>query len=125
MAPVSGRGVVAGFTVNHQQWLADFPPPYVIAVVALEEDDGVRLTTNIVGCPADDVRIGMAVRVLFEKAGDVYLPLFEPDPDRAGQTLAIPAVRDVGAPRPRASASKFEERVRADWGRPVGASAAG
>jgi uncharacterized OB-fold protein len=81
---VSGRGVVAGFTVNHQQWLADFPPPYVIAVVALEEDDGARLTTNIVGCPADEVRIGMAVRVLFEKAGDVYLPLFEPDPGRAG-----------------------------------------
>ncbi len=53
MSPVSGRGVVAGFTVNHQQWLPDFPPPYVIAVVALEEDDGVRLTTNIVGCPAD------------------------------------------------------------------------
>ena len=111
MAPVSGRAVVAGFTVNHQQWLADFPPPYVIAVVALEEDDGVRLTTNIVNCAAADVRIGMAVRVLFEKAADVYVPLFEPDPDRAGQTLAVPAVRDVGAPRPRASADKFEERV--------------
>jgi acetyl-CoA acetyltransferase/uncharacterized OB-fold protein len=111
MSPVSGRGVVAGFTVNHQQWLADFPPPYVIAVVALEEDDGVRLTTNVVGCPAGDVRIGMAVRVLFEKAGDVYVPLFEPDPERTGQTLAIPGDRDVGAPRPRVSAVKFEERV--------------
>jgi acetyl-CoA acetyltransferase/uncharacterized OB-fold protein len=110
MSPVSGRAVVAGFTVNHQQWLPDFPPPYVIAVVALEEDDGVRLTTNIVGCPAGQVRIGMAVRVLFEKAGDVYLPLFEPDPERTGQTLAIPADRDVGAPRPKAKKEKFEER---------------
>jgi len=110
MSPVSGRGVVAGFTVNHQQWLPDFPPPYVIAVVALEEDDGVRLTSNIVGCPAGQVRIGMAVRVLFEKAGDVYLPLFEPDPERTGQTLAIPADRDVGAPRPQAKKEKFEER---------------
>jgi acetyl-CoA acetyltransferase/uncharacterized OB-fold protein len=110
MSPVSGRGVVAGFTVNHQQWLADFPPPYVIAVVALEEDHGVRLTTNIVGCPADEVRIGMAVRVQFEKAGDVYVPLFEPDPDRVGETLPIPADRDVGAPRPRARKEKFEER---------------
>ena len=33
LTAVSGRAVVAGFTVNHQQWLADFPPPYVIAVV--------------------------------------------------------------------------------------------
>ena len=110
MSAVSGRGVVAGFTVNHQQWLPDFPPPYVIAVVALEEDDGVRLTSNIVGCPADQVRIGMAVRVLFEKAGDVYLPLFEPDPEKKGETLAIPADRDVGAPRPPAKKEKFEER---------------
>ena len=111
MSPVSGRGVVAGFTVNHQQWLPDFPPPYVIAVVALEEDDGVRLTTNIVGCPAADLRIGMAVRVLFEKAGDVFVPLFEPDPDKMGETLAIPADRDVGAPRPKAKPEKFEERT--------------
>jgi acetyl-CoA acetyltransferase/uncharacterized OB-fold protein len=111
MSPVSGRGVVAGFTVNHQQWLADFPPPYVIAVVALAEDDGVRLTTNIVNCPADDVRIGMGVRVLFEKAGDVYVPLFEPDPERTGRAHPVPADRDVGLPRPRASAVKFEERV--------------
>ena len=111
MSPVSGRGVVAGFTVNHQQWRPDFPPPYVIAVVALEEDDGVRLTTNIVGCPAADVRIGMAVRVLFEKAGDVFVPLFEPDPDKMGETLAIPADRDVGAPRPKAKSEKFEERT--------------
>src|SRR5882724_2832073 len=112
LAAVSGRAVVAGFTVNHQQWLADFPPPYVVAVVALEEDDGARLTTNIVGCPAADVRIGMAVRVVFEKAGDVYVPLFEPDPDRAGQSLPVPEDREDGrTARPRASAVKFEERV--------------
>src|SRR5271163_2183804 len=95
LAPVSGRAVVAGFTVNHQQWLADFAPPYVIAVVALEEDDGARLTTNIVNCVPDDVRIGMPVRVSFEKAGDVYLPLFEPDTERSGLTLAVPADREV------------------------------
>jgi acetyl-CoA acetyltransferase/uncharacterized OB-fold protein len=111
MSPVSGRGVVAGFTVNHQQWLPAFPPPYVIAVVALDEDDGVRLTTNIVGCPAEDVRIGMAVRVMFEKAGDVYLPLFEPDPGKQGETRPVPADRDVGAPRPKARQDKFEERT--------------
>ncbi|MDT5160136.1 MAG: hypothetical protein QOC90_446, partial [Mycobacterium sp.] len=34
MTPVSGQATVAGFTVNHQQWLPNFPPPYVVAVVA-------------------------------------------------------------------------------------------
>lgn len=103
---------MAGFTVNHQQWLPDFSPPYVVAIVALEEDDGARLTTNIVNCDPDDVRIGMAVRVTFEQAEDVHLPLFEPDPDRAGETLVIPAPRAVGQGlRPPASAAKFEERA--------------
>ncbi len=112
LSPVSGRAVVAGFTVNHQQWLADFPPPYVIAVLALEEDDGVRLTTNIVNCPAEDVSIGMAVRVVFEPAGDVYLPLFEPDPDRAGQHLPVPYDRDATVDlRGPVSSARFEARV--------------
>ncbi|MFT4288410.1 thiolase C-terminal domain-containing protein [Nocardioides sp.] len=112
MAPVSGRAVVAGFTVNHQQWLPGFPPPYVVAIVALEEDDGVRLTTNIVNCEPDEVRLGMAVRVTFEKAEDVYLPLFEPDPDRAGQLLALPSPREIGPGlRPPVSAERFEHRV--------------
>jgi acetyl-CoA acetyltransferase/uncharacterized OB-fold protein len=112
LSPVSGRGVIAGFTVNHQRWRPDFPPPYVIAVVALAEDDGVRLTTNIVGCPAADVRIGMAVRVVFEKAGDVYLPLFEPDPGRSGQLLPVPEDSEAGRTvRPRVSSVKFEDRV--------------
>ena len=34
-AEVSGRAVVAGFTVNEHLWLPSFPPPYVIAIVAI------------------------------------------------------------------------------------------
>jgi len=36
------------------------------------EDSAVRLTTNVVNCDPDTVRIGMPVRVVFEQAGDVY-----------------------------------------------------
>ena len=87
---VSGRAVVETFTVNHRSWIPGFEPPYVIAIVALEEQDGLRLTTNIVGCAADDVAIGMPVRVTFEAGDDgVYFPLFEPaargDGDESGQ----------------------------------------
>ena len=50
VAEVSGKGTVVGCTVNHQQWLPSFTPPYVVASVALAEDPRVYLTTNIVGC---------------------------------------------------------------------------
>jgi uncharacterized OB-fold protein len=50
----------------------------VIAIVEIEEEPGVRLTTNIVGCSPDDVHIGMPVQVVFEQYDDVWLPLFEP-----------------------------------------------
>src|SRR5205807_6917571 len=55
VAPVSGRGTVVGFTVNAQRWLPNFDPPYVIANVALTEDAGIHLTTNVVGCDPADV----------------------------------------------------------------------
>ncbi|MRJ77255.1 3-ketoacyl-CoA thiolase [Aeromicrobium sp. SMF47] len=112
MTPVSGRAVVVGFTVNSQHWLPSFPPPYVVAIVALEEDDGARLMTNIVNCEPEAVAIGMRVRVLFEKAEEVYLPLFEPDPDAGPELGPIPAQRDVAAAlRPMASSKKFEDDV--------------
>ena len=78
---VSGRGTIVGYTVNQHQWLPDMEPPYAIAVVALAESADVRLTTNIVGCDPDDVHIGQQVSVRFEQYDDVWLPLFEPDPD--------------------------------------------
>jgi uncharacterized OB-fold protein len=77
-AAVSGRGQVVTFTVNHQPWIPGFDPPYVVAIVELEEQPGLRLTTNVVNCEPDAVKIGMAVRVLFEEGEDVYIPLFEP-----------------------------------------------
>ena len=74
---VSGRGVVHSFTVNHQSWdgTAD---PYVIGLVTIDEQDDVRLTTNIVGIDPDAVRIGMRVEVLFEDYAPVFIPVFRP-----------------------------------------------
>lgn len=78
---VSGRATVATFTLNHQPWVPAPDHPYAIAIVELDEQPGLRLMTNVVNCPAEDVHIGMRVRVLFEQHEDVYIPLFEPDPD--------------------------------------------
>ncbi|MGF6999363.1 Zn-ribbon domain-containing OB-fold protein [Paraburkholderia sp. GAS32] len=76
---VSGRATVASYTINHQVWERGLEAPYVIAIVEIAEQKGLRLTTNIVNCAPGDVRIGMQVRVLFDQREDVWLPLFEPD----------------------------------------------
>lgn len=69
------------FTVNHQAYNPAVPVPYVIAIVELDEQEGLRFTTDIVGCPPDQVHVGMPVRVTFEQQGEVFVPIFEPDPD--------------------------------------------
>jgi uncharacterized OB-fold protein len=67
------------FTVTHQNQAPGFRDelPYVLAYVELEE--GVRLLTNIVGCPPDEVRIGTPVEVVFDDVTtEVTLPRFRP-----------------------------------------------
>ena len=74
----SGRGTIYTFTVTHQNQAAGFRDevPYVLAYVELAE--GVRLLTNIVGCPSDAVRIGMPVEVVFDDVTpEVTLPKFK------------------------------------------------
>ena len=78
VAAVSGRATVLTYTVNHKQWIPGFEPPYVIAIVEIDEQPGLRLMTNLVHCEPESVRIGMKVAVLFEKWDEVHLPLFEP-----------------------------------------------
>jgi uncharacterized OB-fold protein len=75
--PVSGRGTVVGFTVNHQAWVPGVETPYVVAIVELEEQANVRLMTNLPRTPIAEVRVGLPVKVFFEHDADVYLPLFE------------------------------------------------
>jgi acetyl-CoA acetyltransferase/uncharacterized OB-fold protein len=106
--PVSGRGVVVGYTINAHPWLPGFDPPYAIAVVALDEDVDVRITTNIVGCELDDVHIGQEVAVRFEQHEDVWLPLFEPTGETRGNPIAEPS---LPAPRPPPSDDRFEHRA--------------
>ena len=76
-APVSGRGAVYALTENHHPWLPGWELPYLVAAVQLDEQDDLRLMTNIIGSPPDTVGIGDRVRVVFEHREDVWLPLFE------------------------------------------------
>ncbi|WP_018636351.1 Zn-ribbon domain-containing OB-fold protein [Parafrankia elaeagni] len=92
-APVSGRATVFSYTVNRQRFIPWLEVPYVLAIVALAEQDDVHLTTRLVDVEPEDVWIGMEVGVVFEHHGrddgaggadDVYLPLFSPRAVRHG-----------------------------------------
>lgn len=74
---VEGRGKLYSYTVNHQPW-DGVGEVYIIGVVAMDEQPDLRLLTNLVDVTADDIRIGMAVEVVFEDHAPVYLPLFRP-----------------------------------------------
>jgi uncharacterized protein len=74
---VSGRGTVYSFTVNYQPWDGT-SDPYVIAVIELDDQPGMRLMTNLVDVAVEDIRIGMRVQVVFEHHDEVSIPLFEP-----------------------------------------------
>jgi acetyl-CoA acetyltransferase/uncharacterized OB-fold protein len=113
---VSGAATVVGRTLNLQQWLPDPAPPYVVAIVAIDEDPRVRLITNIVDVEPETVEVGLRVSVQFEQHEDVWLPVFAPRADPGG------GGRDDGGPdaepslpevvvRPMVTTDKFEDRV--------------
>ena len=75
--PSAGRGVVHSFTADHKPPPDLGPDPWVVALIDL--DEGVRIMSNIVGCPAAEVSVGMAVEVVWEPLEDGrHLPLFQP-----------------------------------------------
>lgn len=75
---VSGRGTVFTYTVNRHPYSPGVPLPYVIALVELAEQEGLRFMTNIVGCEPDDVSVEMPVQVAFEQHGETWVPVFAP-----------------------------------------------
>ena len=75
----SGKGRVYSFTIAQRPARPGFMEdvPYNIAIVELEE--GVRLTSNIVGCANEDIKVDMPVEVVFDDVtSEVTLPRFRP-----------------------------------------------
>ena len=93
----SGFGTLFGFTVSHRFRLPGLPAPYIVAQVALEDDPRVRLTTRLVDCAEDDLRLGMRMEVTFEHVEDVWLPLFRPAADQPERPAPLP--EDEATPR--------------------------
>jgi uncharacterized OB-fold protein len=73
--PVSGQGEVYSYTIIPA---TDGPgDPTVVASIVFPEQSDLRLTAMLVGVSPRDVTIGMGVEVIFEAAGDVFLPRFK------------------------------------------------
>jgi uncharacterized OB-fold protein len=76
--PVSGRGRVATYTINHEPWYPGLAVPFVFAAIELAEQAELYLFSNV-DTPVGEARIGTPVSVYFEQADDVWLPLFRPE----------------------------------------------
>jgi uncharacterized OB-fold protein len=75
---VSGRGTLYAWTVNVQAFVPDLPP-YCPAMVTLDEQDDVKITTQLVGVANEQIQAGMDVEILFVDGTDgVKLPFFRP-----------------------------------------------
>ncbi|HEY1973873.1 MAG TPA: OB-fold domain-containing protein [Pseudonocardia sp.] len=108
LAEVSGEATILACTTNHQRWLPELDTPYVIAVVGLDEDPRVRLTTNIVGAEPAEAVVGTPVRVEFRPVDDVWLPVFRP---RAGQPKQVAVAPPGTAVRRPPTSRRFERRA--------------
>ena len=76
-APETGE--IYTYTVVHHPAHPDIGPhlPYNVVVVAFPECDGVRLVSNVIDVPPDELQVGLRVRLAWEAHGEgVYLPRF-------------------------------------------------
>jgi uncharacterized protein len=82
LVEAAGTGTVLSFSVVHRSPDPEcFPPPYVVALVRL--DEGPVLTTNLVDVPDDALACDLPVRVVWDSLDDGrHLPLFTA-PDRS------------------------------------------
>ncbi len=74
---LSGRGEVYTYTLVHRPIAPEQPLPTVIAVIALEGSDGLRMISNLVDSDPDEVAIGAPVELVWEDMGpDLSIPRF-------------------------------------------------
>jgi uncharacterized OB-fold protein len=72
--PAGGAGTVHAVSVQHQG--PGGPGPYAVALIDL--DEGIRVMSNVIGCPPGEIAVGAPVRLTWEALSDGrHLPQFE------------------------------------------------
>jgi hypothetical protein len=78
-ATMSGRGTIYSYTVVVQAFHPYFVDrlPYVLAVIELDEEPGLKVTTTLVGCEEGDLKVGLPVELELTDVGyGLVLPFF-------------------------------------------------
>jgi len=75
----SGFGTVSSWVIVHKAWLPAFKADLPYNAVQVELDEGVRLTSNLVGVSNEALRVGLPVEVVFDDVTpEATLPRFRP-----------------------------------------------
>lgn len=82
----SGEGTVYSCVVMHHPPFPAFDPPYAVGLIELAE--GVRMIGNVLGVPYDKVRIGLPVRLEFQRYDEeLVLPIWRAREVREAQEM--------------------------------------
>jgi len=77
---LSGRGTVYSFTIVRRAFHPGFADdlPYVLALVSLPEQAGLRMVSRVINTAPEAVCIGLEVEAVFVPADGFGLALFQP-----------------------------------------------
>ena len=77
---LAGTGTVYSFTVVNREFAPGIKPPYIVAIVAMDEQADLRMVTNLVDVEVGQARVDQRVRVVFHDiTPDTTLAFFTPD----------------------------------------------
>ncbi|MBM4405389.1 MAG: hypothetical protein FJ039_04285 [Chloroflexi bacterium] len=73
-----GLGTIFTFTLPYHAVLPEVAEyvPYNVIVVEFPDAPGVRLISNLIETPLEEIKIGMPVQVVWETANETVLPRF-------------------------------------------------
>jgi uncharacterized protein len=71
---MSGSGRLYSWTIVHRTRQREFADrvPYIVGIVALDEDPAVRVVGTLPGIPAQQLRVGLPLQVAFDPADGEY-----------------------------------------------------
>jgi uncharacterized OB-fold protein len=66
--PATGRGTIYSYAVVYDSPIASLQAdqPYNCAIIAMEEDPGIKMLSHLPGTPVDEVPMEAKVQVIFE-----------------------------------------------------------